>query len=94
MKVKVSNMISSKGNPVSNQFIITKTDRDGFQEEYFQSYNSIIAYRSFETEVILDKHYWDFSRTTSKYRNQFLNETKAETLAKIKSGEYSLSNLN
>jgi len=51
MKVKVSNMISSKGNPVSNQFIITKTDRDGFQEEYFQSYNSIIAYRSFKQEL-------------------------------------------
>ena len=31
---------------------------------------------------------WDYSVTTGKYRNQFLNETKKETLAKLKSGEY------
>ena len=42
----------------------------------------------------LDKKYWNFSNTTSKYRNKFLNETTKETIAKIKSGEYKLVDLN
>jgi hypothetical protein len=32
--------------------------------------------------------------TTGKYRNQFLGETKKDTEAKIKSGEYILADLN
>lgn len=42
----------------------------------------------------LDKNKWDYSTTTEKYRNQFLGETKKETEAKIKSGEYALVDLN
>ena len=41
-----------------------------------------------------DKDSWDYSVTTGKYRNQFLGENKAETLKKIKSGEYKLAKLN
>ena len=76
--MKVENMVSSKGNKIANQFILT--DNDGV--EYFQSYNSIIAKREFEEgkEIItLDGHYWNYSRTTSKYRSKFLNETTKET---------------
>ena len=94
MKIKVSNMITSKGNPAANQFIITTQDRDGFKEVYFQSYNTTIAYMSEETGVLLDKDSWDCSVTTGKYRNQFLGESIEETRLKIKSGEYSLTNLN
>ena len=44
--------------------------------------------------IYLDKHYWDYSRTTGKYRNEFLGEGIAETRKKIKSGEYRLVDLN
>jgi|TARA_R110002020_G_scaffold70049_2_gene181881 hypothetical protein len=86
--MKVENMTSPQGNTVANQFVITDNG-----EEYFQSYRSIIAKRSQGT-IYLDKYYWDYSRTTGKYRNEFLNETIAETRAKIKSGEYILTDLN
>ena len=38
-------------------------------------------------QVVLDKTYWNYSVTTSKYRNQFLNESTKETQAKINSGD-------
>jgi len=61
---------------------------------YFQSYSSIIAFRSNDGNVQLDEVYWDYSKTTGKYRNKFLMEGIKETRAKIKSGEYQLLNLN
>ncbi len=82
--MKVSNMTSSRGNVVANQFII---EDKGIV--YFQSYNSIIA-KSSRGKITLDRHYWDYSTTTGKYRNQFLGETKKETQAKIDSKEYQL----
>ena len=36
----------------------------------------------------------DYLLKKRKYRNQFLGETKKETEAKIKSGEYILTDLN
>ena len=62
-------------------------------EVWLQSYDSIIA-KKIGDKVILDERYWEYSATTSKRRCQFLNETKAETVKKIKSGEYTLTNLN
>jgi len=102
--MKVENMKSKTGRPVPNQFIILDTvfelvngspvERD---VRYFQSYKTIIAkivYRLGKPFVHLDKTCWNYSRTTSKYRNQFLGETTAETKKKIKSGEYILTDLN
>jgi hypothetical protein len=87
-KINVSNMISANGNTIPNQFIIhTETGC------VFQSYNSIIAVID-NGRVFLDKNKWDYSVTTGKYRNQFLGETKKETMAKIASGEYELKELN
>jgi hypothetical protein len=37
---------------------------------------------------------WDSSVTTGRYRNQFLGEKLAETRKKIKTGEYTLIDLN
>ena len=89
--MKVENMTSPQGNKVANQFIIIDNDNN----EYFQSYRSIIAKRDGDSyQIYLDEYYWDYSRTTGKYRNEFLNETIAETRAKIKSGEYILTDLN
>ncbi len=97
-KMKVRNMTNSNGNKVANQFIITDQNTT-----YFQSYETVIAKvvcrldaNSDEdyTSVYLDCDTWDYSKTTSQYRNIFLGETKKETEAKIKSGEYTLANLN
>ena len=45
-------------------------------------------------KTYLDVNKWDYSKTTGKYRNIFLNETKKDTEKKIKSGEYILTDLN
>jgi hypothetical protein len=71
-----------------NQFIIF----DG-NEAIFQSYNSVIAKKS-NNKIYIDKNYWNYSRTTSKYRAIFLKETTKETAKKIESGTYILTNLN
>jgi len=90
MTAKVRQMTSnSSGNPVANQFVIY-TD----EGTYFQSYDSVIAFRDNNRKIILDSYYWNYSRTTSKYRNQFLREGTANTKAKIESGEYKLEDLN
>lgn len=85
--MKVQNMISNNGNYIPNQFIIR--DENG---KYFQSYNSIIALIPRDGSKIRIGGNWDYSRTTGKYRNMFLGETKKETQAKIDSGEYILDN--
>jgi len=98
--MKVENIESNKGNKIANQFVIT--DDDG--NKFFQSYNSVIAKiglsktwlkdQDFNAKIYLDQKYWNYSNTTSKYRNIFLNETITETKKKIKSGEYILTDLN
>ena len=91
--MKVTNIESNKGNKIANQFIIT----DDKQNEYFQSYNSMIVkkdYESNQVKIYLDQKYWNYSNTTGKYRNIFLNETIKDTKKKIKSGEYILTDLN
>ena len=89
--IKVEQMQSDKTyRPIANQFII-RTPKG----TYFQSYNSIIAFKPNDSRRIqLDSYYWDYSRTTGKYRNQFLNEGISETREKIKRKEYLLTNLN
>ena len=90
MTAKVRQMESVRtGNPVANQFIIYTPDGN-----YFQSYNSVIAFRDNNGKITLDDYYWDYSRTTGVYRNQFLGESIADTRSKIKSGEYKLADLN
>ena len=98
MKVK---QFEGRNGAVKNQFLILDwgngANGNFTKSETFQSYDSIIAKKitwGDTTEIILDEKYWDYSTTTGKYRNMFLGETKAETLAKIKSGVYQLANLN
>ena len=102
---KVKPLLGRTGKPVANQYVIT----DDQGNTYFQSYESIIAkipdlhntscftkddLNSHRFQIVLDKTYWNYSVTTSKYRNQFLNESTQETQAKINSGEYNLVDLN
>ncbi len=51
-------------------------------------------YESDQVKIYLDQKYWNYSNTTGKYRNIFLGETIKDTKAKIKSGEYILTDLN
>ena len=101
----VINMISSRGNKVLNQFIIKgytiQMPDDTYQGDLFQSYKSNISFIAYECgntgairKVFLDENYWNYSNTTSRYRNQFLNHTTKEIKDKIKSGEYILTDLN
>ena len=88
--VRVSNMESSRGREVPNQFDITTPEG-----RYFQSYASTIVFIPADREkIVLDEKNWNYSTTTGKYRNIFLGEDRKETEAKIKSGEYILANLN
>ena len=97
--MQVQNMTSNKGNKIANQFMVY----DDNNNKYFQSYNSVIVKISNFVKnenglplstVYLDKKYWDYSVTTSKYRNIFLEETKKETQKKIDNGIYELTDLN
>lgn len=102
--MKVTNMTSNNGNDVPNQFlisdaVITYKSRTGEtitppRGEMFQSYNSNIAFIGGDGSTFLDERYWDYSKTTGTYRNQFLGEGIADTRKKIKSGEYRLVDLN
>lgn len=91
--MKVSNITNNRNNIVANQFII-ETDN----ATYFQSYKSIIVKiednGSLPDKITLDPVYWNYSRTTSKHRSSFLNESTKETEKKIKEGVYILENLN
>ena len=91
--MKVENITSNNGNKIANQFIIT----DDEDNKYFQSYSSMIVKKGYENNkygVYLDQKYWNYSNTTGKYRNIFLNETIKDTRAKIKNGTYILTDLN
>jgi hypothetical protein len=102
--MKVENMRSARGNKVANQFKIkdagisykSRTGETIYPPSgtMFQSYASNIAFKTDSGVVFLDEEYWDYSKTTSRYRNQFLGENKKETQKKIDSGEYKLVNLN
>lgn len=90
------------GKAVANQFVIVERG-EGWngnfdKKEVFQSYDSVIVKRiwwhSGEINTELDETYWNYSKTTSKYRSQFLGESTKETQSKIDSGEYVLANLN
>jgi len=89
-KVKVCGFTSPRGNnPVPNQYDITISG----EARYFQSYSTMIAKIDNEGKVTLDPQ-WNYSVTTSKYRNEFLGEDTKTTKKKIASGEYIITNLN
>ena len=83
-KIKVYNI-----NERPNQFLIVTPDA-----HYFQSYESLIAMKDNEGKIYLDINFWDYSTTTGKYRNIFLNENKSLTQKKIDANIYALVDLN
>lgn len=90
MKVKIENMISKNGNTVPNQFIIRTNEG-----VYFQSYSAVIVFSPRANDhVQLDEAYWNYSKTTAKYRNQFLGKKTKEIEKLIEDGTYILVDLN
>ena len=88
--MKVQNITGNRGNKIANQFIIN----DDVGNTFFQSYKSMIAKKTAINSIELDQKYWNYSTTTGKYRNIFLDEKMKDTKKKIKSGEYILTDLN
>lgn len=86
--MKVTTMTSFVGNPMPYQVIVNDNN-----VTWFTSYGRNIVKIS-PDGVFLDEKYWNFSKTTGKYRNEFLGEAKKVTDKKTKSGEYTLINLN
>lgn len=99
--MRVSNMTSPRtDSKVANQFVISEKINSG-DLKTFQSYDSIIAKTWPSGRVVLDKHLWNYSRTTVKYLTQFLRyetglaiNTKKDVESKIKSGEFELESLD
>jgi hypothetical protein len=87
--MQVQNIVNNNGNTVANQFIINDKGN-----RYFQSYTTMIVKIDKNGQVYLDVNAWDYSRTTSKHRNIFLNTDTKTIKANIKSGEYKLKDLN
>jgi len=88
--MKVENMTSRAGNKVASQFILLDDEGNSF----FQSYDSMIAKRDGEGNLYLDEKYWNYSVTTSRYRNEFTGISTSETKEGIESGLIKLVSLN
>lgn len=75
--MQVSNMLSSRGNKVTNQFIIEYNKFTAFQ-----SYSTLIAVYDHENDTLYqDKN--SYSNTTSKYLNIFIKEYQPLTISKV-----------
>lgn len=78
MLPKVKNLLSPKtGKAIANQFVILCKDR-----AIFQSYETLIAVavHDIKTIYVMNKYY---SRTTSKYTNEFLSEYKNYAVIRV-----------
>lgn len=64
--MKVTNITNSRGRKVANQFII-----ENGNVYTFQSYNSVVAVVDFDNSTITIGGDWNYSTTTSRYRNKF-----------------------
>lgn len=80
---EVSQMLGRTGNPIHNQYIIScaRCDfvHDWYEGDAFQSYGRLIALKAYQcgntgncAKILIDKDYYNCSRTTSKYLNRFL----------------------
>lgn len=87
--LKVKNMRSERsGREVANQFIIY--DETNYIT-MFQSYDSPIVSIDRKNKVITVYPDWDYSVTTGKYRNQFMDAMGFMDMANKKGFEYYLN---
>lgn len=96
--LSVEPMTSRGGNPLANQQIMSSN-----LGQMFVSYGTNICYKSTHRykdgdvsrpKYIFDEYYWNYSRTTSKYRNEFLGFGVDECRKGIKEGWIKLTDLN
>lgn len=74
--MKVTNITNSRGRKVANQFVI-----ENGNIYTFQSYNSVIAVVNFDNSAITLGRDWDYSTTTSRYRNKFFETLGLDELS-------------
>ena len=90
---KIENIISNNGNVIPNQFIIYEDNGDITFQSYYsticQIRNGALGY----DKVVVFGSDWDYSSTTSKYRNKFLRDnglsiltTKKDVLEALERG--------
>lgn len=79
LNLKVNNIISAKGNSIANQFEIRDYQNNVI---YFQSYETIIA-KIKDGKISVDRQSWDYSKTTSKYLNVFLDDFNFSEIAEM-----------
>lgn len=85
--MKVTNMTNSRGRKVPNQFII-----ENGNVYIFQSYDSVIAVVDFDNSIITLGYDWDYSTTTSRYRNKFFETLGLDELSDTASVRTALKN--
>ena len=70
--LQVRNLTSSRsGREVANQFVIRDTENS---KTTFQSYDSPIIEIDYANNILKVFRNWNYSKTTGKYRNQFMSE--------------------
>lgn len=78
--MKVTNITNSRGRKVPNQFII-----ENGNVYTFQSYNSVVAVVNFDNSTITLGSDWNYSTTTSRYRNKFFEGLGLDELGNTES---------
>lgn len=73
-----------------NHVIVT----EGTKRTLFSYGTAVAQVEDTDGQVTLDEANWDYSATTSKFRNQFLADTTPNTRKKIDAGIYKLDDLN
>ena len=82
--MRVRNMVSrNTGREIANQFIIEDESRT-----LFQSYDSPIVEIDREKKIITVYSDYDYSRTTGKYRNQFMYSQGFRDMDNLKGFNY------
>ena len=96
--IKVIELHAREGKPMRNQYVLRCTDGD-----YLQSYDSIIAFipaRYGDAIVIgdgkikLDPEYYNYSQTTAKARDIFLQIDRETFKKNLEAGIYIMESLN
>lgn len=87
--MKVTNITNGRGRKVPNQFII-----DNGNVYIFQSYDSVIAVVDFDNSTITLGSDWNYSTTTSRYRNKFFETLGLDELSDTASIREAIKNGN
>ena len=85
--MRVTNMTNSRGRKVANQFVI-----ENGNVYTFQSYNSVIATVDFDNSIITLGGDWNYSTTTSRYRNKFFETLGLDELSDTASVKEAIKN--